>query len=214
MVGRQSSTDTEPTATIVDDRGERAMGPADAQRQTDGAMRAEPATHRPSRGRVFAGRRGNTTVIDRDSESDMTTGRRIMTGDRTDSFFGDSDDGDTAAAQVATTTGWTRVGAAATLSLIAGTLAITATLTGLLAPIGLLAGVIAVLLGVLAFYEVRRPGVTGHSLVGLGVLFGLVAIVLSILAMTGAVSWLSNKTDEIAVLHNWLNDHFHWLRRW
>jgi len=214
MVGRQS-TDTEPMATVVDERGGRVMDPSDAERSTDGAMRSEPATHRPSRGRVFGGRRGSTTVVDRpDSAADMTTGRRIMSGQSTESFFGDSDVADTPAESAAATTGWTRVGAAATLSLIAGTLAIAATLTGVLAPIGFVAGIIAVLLGVLAFYEVRRPGVTGHSLVGLGVLFGLVAIVLSVLAMTGAVSWLSNKTDEIAVLHNWLNNHFHWLRRW
>jgi hypothetical protein len=35
-----------------------------------------------------------------------------------------------------------------------------------------------------------------------------------VLAITHATSWLSNRTDEIAVLHNWLNNHFHWLRRW
>ena len=60
----------------------------------------------------------------------------------------------------------------------------------------------------------RRPAVNGHALVGLGLLFGFIGIALSVLAMSHAVSWLSNRTDEIAVLHNWLNDHFHWLRRW
>ncbi len=37
---------------------------------------------------------------------------------------------------------------------------------------------------------------------------------LSVLAMSHYVSWLSDRTDEIAVLHSWLNDHLHWLRRW
>jgi hypothetical protein len=108
----------------------------------------------------------------------------------------------------------TRVSAMATLSLIAGTLAVTATLTGLLAPLGFGAGVIAVLFGLFARHAVRRSTVNGRGLVGLGVLFGLVAIAVSVLAMSHSVSWLSNRTDEIAVLHNWLNNHIHWLRRW
>jgi len=108
----------------------------------------------------------------------------------------------------------TRVSAMATLSLIAGTLAVTATLTGLLAPLGFAAGVFAVLFGLFARRAVRRSTVNGRGLVGLGVLFGLVAIAVSALAMSHSVSWLSNRTDEIAVLHNWLNNHIHWLRRW
>ena len=108
----------------------------------------------------------------------------------------------------------TRVSAMATLSLIAGTLAVAATLTGLLAPLGFVAGVLAVLFGVFAIYAVRRPAVNGQTLVGLGLLFGVVAVALSVLAMSHSVSWLSNRTDEITVLHNWLNDHIHWLRRW
>ncbi len=102
----------------------------------------------------------------------------------------------------------------ATLSLVTGTLAVAATLTGLLAPLGFAAGVLAVLLGVLAVRAVRRPAVNGHALVTLGLLGGLVAITLSLLAMTHSLSWLSNRTDEIAALHNWLDDHLHWLRRW
>jgi hypothetical protein len=108
----------------------------------------------------------------------------------------------------------TRVSAMATLSLITGTLAVAATLTGLLAPLGFVAGVLAVLFGVFAIYAIRRPTVNGHGLVGLGLLFGVVAVGLSVLAMSHSLSWLSNRTDEITVLHNWLNDHIHWLRRW
>jgi hypothetical protein len=108
----------------------------------------------------------------------------------------------------------TRVSAMATLSLIAGTLAVAADLTGLLAPLGFVAGVLAVLFGLFAIYAVRRAAVNGYGLVGLGLLFGLVAVGLSLLAMSHSVPWLSNRTDEISVLHNWLNDHIHWLRRW
>ena len=110
--------------------------------------------------------------------------------------------------------GRTRASAIATLSLIAGTLAVAATLTGLLAPLGFVAGVVAVLFGVFALRAVRSPNVNGRGLVSLGLLFGFAAILLSVLAITHATSWLSNRTDEIAVLHNWLNNHFHWLRRW
>ena len=108
----------------------------------------------------------------------------------------------------------TRASAIATLSLIAGTLAVAATLTGLLAPLGFIAGVVAVLFGVFALHAVRRPNVNGRGLVSLGLLFGFVAILLSVLAITHSTSWLSNRTDEISVLHNWLNNHLHWLRRW
>jgi len=107
-----------------------------------------------------------------------------------------------------------RASVAATLSVIAGTLAVAATLTGLLAPLGFVAGVIGVLLGVLGLYAVRRPGVNGAGLVALGLLFGVVAIAASLLAMSHSVSWLSNRSDEIVSVHNWLNNHFHWLRRW
>jgi multisubunit Na+/H+ antiporter MnhB subunit len=107
-----------------------------------------------------------------------------------------------------------RVSIAATLSLISGTLAVAATLTGLLAPLGFVAGVIGVLFGVFGLYAVRRPGINGHGLVALGLLFGLVAIAVSAFAITHSVSWISNRSDEIASVHNWLNNHFHWLRRW
>ena len=59
----------------------------------------------------------------------------------------------------------TRASGLATLSLIAGTLAVAATLTGLLAPLGFVAGVIAVLFGVFALHAVRRPTVNGRGLV-------------------------------------------------
>jgi hypothetical protein len=108
----------------------------------------------------------------------------------------------------------TRASSAATLSLIAGSFAVAATLTGLLAPLGFAAGVVAVLFGVFALRAVRRPTVNGRGLISFGLLFGFVAILLSVLAMSHSASWLSNRTDEITVVHTWLNDHIHWLRRW
>jgi hypothetical protein len=111
-------------------------------------------------------------------------------------------------------TGWAHVSLMATLSLVVGTAAIGATLTGLLAPLGFAAGILAILLGFIALVAVRRNNVTGHGLMVFGIAFGVVAVVLSMLAMGGQLSWLSSKTDEIATVHNWLNDHFHWLRRW
>jgi hypothetical protein len=116
--------------------------------------------------------------------------------------------------EVETPAGWAHVSFTATLSVVAGTLAIVATLTGLLAPLGFAAGVVAVILGLISVASVGRPHVTGHSLVLTGLALGVVAIVLSLLAINGQLSWLSSKTDEIAVVHNWLNDHMHWLRRW
>jgi hypothetical protein len=109
---------------------------------------------------------------------------------------------------------WAHVSFTATLSLVVGTLAIAATLTGLLAPIGFAGGVLAVLLALAGIVSVGRRHVTGHGLVMTGMLFGVIAVVLSLLAINGQLSWLSNNTNEITVVHNWLNDHMHWLRRW
>lgn len=109
--------------------------------------------------------------------------------------------------------GWAHVSALATLSLVVGVGAVGATLTGLLAPVGFAGGVLAVALGLIAMMGVRRPAVTGHSLVGLGVIFGLAAIALSVIAMTHQVSWLSSDTDEVARLSTWLDNHITWLRR-
>src|SRR5262245_13601048 len=70
---------------------------------------------------------------------------------------------------------WAHVSFTATLSLIAGTLAVAATLTGLLAPLGFAAGVVAVILGLISIAGVGRPHVTGHGVVLTGLAFGVVA---------------------------------------
>jgi hypothetical protein len=109
---------------------------------------------------------------------------------------------------------WVHVSMVASLSTIVGVAAMGATLTGLLAPLGFAAGVLALLLGLLGMYSVARPNVTGHGLIIFGLVLGAVAVVLSVLAMNGELSWLSSKTDEIAKVHGWLNEHMHWLRRY
>jgi hypothetical protein len=108
---------------------------------------------------------------------------------------------------------WAHVSAIASFSLVVGTLAVAATLTGVLAPLGFAAGVLALLLALIGVASVTRRHVTGHGLLTFGALFGVVAIVLSLLAMGNDLSWLSKDTNEVTVVHNWLNDHMHWLRR-
>ncbi|HEY7177482.1 MAG TPA: hypothetical protein VH442_21405 [Micromonosporaceae bacterium] len=217
MFGRHSSTDTAPNGTPVDGRDE-AMAPADADvtevRRHSTApttSAADADTERVPRGRIWGNRRGMTPAVGPAGGAAVAT--RPVGTEPVDDATGEPVVSEPVVEPVETVRRQ-HVSGAATLSLIIGTLAIAATLTGLLAPIGFAAGILAVLVGIAALYAVRRPAVTGHTLVGLGVLFGLVAIVLSVLAMGGSVSWLSNKSDEINTVHNWLNDHMHWLRRW
>jgi hypothetical protein len=189
MFGRHTSTATEPGDTVVDERADDVV--AEPTKATDEAVAGEPTTE----------------TVDEQVTGDRT--RRISTGSTT-------------VVEPATVvepvpvvekTGWAHVSIIAALSLIVGTLSVTATLTGLLAPLGFATGVLAVLLGIVGTLAVRRPSVTGHGLIIFGMIFGAVAIVLSVLAMNGQLSWLSSKTDEIATVHNWLNNHMHWLRR-
>jgi len=209
MFGRHTTTTTDPDGTVVDERGERFVSSPDGTRadtvpgRLDGTERRdnEPAvTERAAEQReANAAREAAAEQADNDRTEMLPDGELVA---------------EPVTEPVADAKRWAHVSGVATLSLIIGTLAVAATLTGLLAPIGFAAGVLAILIGIVALYAVRRPGVTGHTLVGLGVLFGLVAIVLSVLAMNDSLSWLSSKTDEITTVHNWLNDHLHWLRRW
>jgi hypothetical protein len=213
MFGRQPSTDS----TSVDGRDEQ-MGATEVRRHTTAPTTSaspDAATERVPRGRVWGGRRGMTPAGSDPAAAGAGTAvaTRPVGTEPVDDVTGEPVVTEPAVEPVETVRR-AHVSGAATLSLIIGTLAIAATLTGLLAPIGFAAGILAVLVGIAALYAVRRPGVTGHTLVGLGILFGLIAIVLSVLAISGSVSWLSNKSDEINTVHNWLNNHMHWLRRW
>jgi hypothetical protein len=207
MFGRHTSTDTQSTDassadSAFDERGERVMtrsapGPGDAGGTTTRTRRR----FRPS-----AYRAGSADPVAGDPAMPM--------GPAEETNVDGTSIGEPVTEPVAELPRRMHVSAAATLSVVVGTLAVAASLTGLLAPLGFAGGILAVLIGVVAVYAVRRPAVAGHSLVGLGVLFGLVAIVLAVLAMTGSVGWLTKSSDEIATVHNWLNDHMHWLRRW
>lgn len=211
MFGRHTSTTTDPDGSVVDERGERYVSSPDGTRaetvpgRSNGTERwdSEPADTE----RAAEQREANAA---RESAAEQAA------SDRTDTLPATESETEPVSEPVSEpdTRRWAHVSGASTLSLIIGTLAVAATLTGLLAPIGFVVGVLAILIGITALYGVRRPGVTGHTLVGLGVLFGLVAIVLSVLAMNDSLSWLSSKTDEVATVHNWLNNHMHWLRRW
>ena len=179
-----------------------------------GASRADQAVEDPTGGVSSEPVVTERAAEQREANAAREAADEQATNDRTETLPAGEPVTEPVSEPVADTKRWAHVSAMAMLSLIVGTLAIAATLTGLLAPIGFAAGVLAILIGIVALYAVRRPGVTGHTLVGLGVLFGLVAIVLSVLAMNDSLSWLSSKTDEVATVHTWLNDHMHWLRRW
>jgi hypothetical protein len=229
MFGRHNSTISDPDGTVVDERGERIVSSPDGTRSdarvAGSADRPDDTAPMPRANQVVEDRTGRLStepvVTERAAEEREASAAREAAdeqaaNDRTETLPAREPvtEPEPVPEPVADTKRWAHVSAMAMLSLIVGTLAVAATLTGLLAPLGFAGGVLAILIGIVALYAVRRPGVTGHTLVGLGVLFGLVAIVLSVLAMNDSVSWLSSKTDEVATVHTWLNDHMHWLRRW
>jgi hypothetical protein len=109
---------------------------------------------------------------------------------------------------------WVRTSTFATLGLIFGLAAMFATLTGLLAPIGVGLGVIGGAIAAGGLVGASRRGVTGHGVALLGLVCSLVAIVLGVLAISGHVSWLDSKTDEVARLRDWLNAHIAWFKHW
>jgi hypothetical protein len=108
------------------------------------------------------------------------------------------------------------VSAWATLGLITGLVAVTASLTGLLPPEGIAVGVVSMLTCLIGWRSVRRPYVTGHSLVLIGLLSAMpaIVIVIGVLAVTGDVAWLTSDTNEIDRLRTWLDAHWPWLEHW
>jgi hypothetical protein len=140
---------------------------------------------------------GGTTVKDRTAER-VVTGRPTTTEPDT----------------VVQPTPWAHVSGMATLSLILGVAALAATLTGLFAVEGVALGVIGGAVAAGGLVGASRRGVTGHSLAFLGLVTSLGAILLGILAITGELSWLDSKTDEVARAHNWLVAQLPWLKRW
>jgi hypothetical protein len=111
-------------------------------------------------------------------------------------------------------TGWIRVSAMATLGMIVGLVSLGAALTGLLAPVGFALGAVGAFLSMTGLVRASRAGVTGHSLALIGLLTSLAAVTLAALAMTGDYSWPNSQIDEVARLHDWLNEQFPQLERW
>ena len=109
---------------------------------------------------------------------------------------------------------WTHVSAWATIGLITGLVAVAASLTGLLAAEGIAVGVVSMMICLIGWRSVRRPHVTGHSLVLIGLLAAMAAIVIGALAVTGDFSWPNHGINEVERLHTWLNARWPWLEHW
>ena len=122
--------------------------------------------------------------------------------------------GEPVTADLTPTPRWTHVSAWATIGLITGLLAVAASLTGLLAAEGIAVGLVSMMICLVGSRFVRRPHVTGHSLVLIGLLTAMTAIVIGVLAVTGDFAWPNHHTDEIVRLHTWLNARWPWLQHW
>ena len=122
--------------------------------------------------------------------------------------------GEPTTADLTPTRRWTHVSAWATIGLITGLVAVAASLTGLLAAEGIAVGVVSMMICLIGWRFVRRPHVTGHSLVLIGLLTAMAAIVIGVLAVTGDFGWPNHDTNEIDRLHTWLNARWPWLEHW
>jgi len=109
---------------------------------------------------------------------------------------------------------WAHNSLSAVTGLVVGVVAVGTVLTGLLAPLGVAVGVIGALISLTGLIRASRRGVTGHGAAFVGLVASLGAVVLGVLAIQGQLSWLSSDTDQVARLHNWLNETFPWLKRW
>jgi hypothetical protein len=109
---------------------------------------------------------------------------------------------------------WAHNSVSAVTGLVVGVVAIGAVLTGLLAPLGVAIGVIGALISLTGLIRASRRGVTGHGAAFIGLVASLGAVVIGVLAIQGDLSWLNSDTDQVARLHNWLNETFPWLKRW
>ena len=122
--------------------------------------------------------------------------------------------GEPVTADLTPTRRWTHVSAWATIGLITGIVAVAASLTGLLAAEGIAVGVVSIMICLIGWRSVRRPHVTGHSLVLIGLLAAMAAIVIGVLAVTGDFAWPNHHTNEVDRLHIWLNARWPWLEHW
>jgi hypothetical protein len=184
------------------------------------AVRDEPTTtsrmpaflsRRPTTGRATTGTAAttDTAATDRMAAGGTTVRDRVV-GDRAVKERPATDTPDT----VVERPRWAHVSAMATLSLIIGVAALAATFTGLLAAEGVALGVVGGAVAAGGLVGASRRGITGHSLAFLGLVASLGAILLGVLAISGQLSWLDSKTDEVARMHNWLVAQLPWIKRW
>ncbi|WP_091550196.1 DUF308 domain-containing protein [Micromonospora pattaloongensis] len=101
-----------------------------------------------------------------------------------------------------------RASVLATLSLVAGVVAVLTVLTGALAGYGIVVGVLALLLAIGGISATSRRHVAGKSAALVGLLLGVGAIVLGLLAVTGSLSWLSTDGDTVGRVRQWLDSQF------
>jgi hypothetical protein len=70
------------------------------------------------------------------------------------------------------------------------------------------------MISLIGWRSVRRPHVTGHSLVLVGLLSAAAAILIGVLAITGDYAWPTSDTNGIERLHSWPDARWPWLDRW
>ncbi len=99
----------------------------------------------------------------------------------------------------------------ATLSLILGTGAALAVLTGVMAGPGVAFGLLAAIVGVGGVSATSRRHVAGKGDALLGITLGLGAVVVGILAITGLLPWLNSDSDQVMRVHDWLDARLPWL---
>lgn len=105
----------------------------------------------------------------------------------------------------------TRASAVATMALVIGVVAAGAVATGVLAGPGVALGILAAFLGLGGMAATSRPYVAGKGDALLGMFFGLAAVVVGVLALTGTLSWLSDETNTVTQLGEWLSARVPWL---
>ncbi len=99
----------------------------------------------------------------------------------------------------------------ASMSLILGTGAALAVLTGVLAGPGVGLGLIAAFIGAAGIAATSRPHVAGKGDALLGMTLGLGAVVIGTLAITGLLPWLSSDSDQVMRVREWLEAQASWL---
>jgi hypothetical protein len=99
----------------------------------------------------------------------------------------------------------------ATISLAVGVASAFTVATGVLAAPGAALGLLAALFAVGGLSATRQRLVAGTGNAVLGLLVGLAALVAGVGAVTGALPWLDDATNNVTRLHHWLDAHAAWV---